>query len=99
MVFKLQKEKDLELAARIGQQLLEQNRNLEERVTVLEHENRESTETITQLKHDLLFKQQLLELYNDSCNSEESSKAGECHLDFFKRLCGESDCRDLFSYV
>ncbi|CAG7727502.1 unnamed protein product [Allacma fusca] len=72
-----EKEKDLELAARIGQQLLEQNGKLEDRVNVLEVENRETHEQLTQLKHDLFFKTQLLELYNnDCCNSEESSKAG-----------------------
>jgi len=70
-----EKEKDLELAARIGQQLLEQNRVLEERVAVLEVENKDNVETITQLKHDLHFKTQLLELYNDS-DSTENSKAG-----------------------
>jgi len=70
-----EKEKDLELAARIGQQLLEQNRVFEERVTCLENENKENQELITQLKHDVIFKTQLLELCND-CPSEESSKAG-----------------------
>ncbi|ODM92070.1 Trafficking kinesin-binding protein 1 [Orchesella cincta] len=70
-----EKEKDLELAARIGQQLLEQNRILEEKVAVLEAENKDNVESITQLKHDLQFKTQLLELYNES-DSTENSKAG-----------------------
>lgn len=72
----LQKEKDLELAARIGQQLLEQNRVLEERVAALEAENKDNVDSITQLKHDLHFKTQLLELYNDT-DSAENSKAGK----------------------
>jgi hypothetical protein len=72
----LQKEKDLELAARIGQQLLEQNQVLEEKLTCLQTENKENKETIFQLKHELAFKSQLLELYNDNCASEENSKAG-----------------------
>lgn len=70
-----QKEKDLELAARIGQQLLEQNRILEEKVAALEAENKDNVDSITQLKHDLQFKTQLLELYNES-DSTENSKAG-----------------------
>ncbi len=75
-VWKFQKEKDLELAARIGQQLLEQNQTLRERVTSLETENKESVETVTQLKYELTFKSQLLELYNDSTESAETSKVG-----------------------
>jgi len=71
----LQKEKDLELAARIGQQLLEQNQQLGEKVAALEQENKEVIENLTQLKHELNFKTQLLELYNDT-ESAETSKAG-----------------------
>jgi len=73
----IQKEKDLELAAKIGQQLLENNRCLEERLAVLETESKESTEQVTQLKHDLQIKTQLLHWYNESnVDSAESSKAG-----------------------
>lgn len=64
------------MAARIGQQLLEQNRVLEERVAALEAENKDNVDSITQLKHDLHFKTQLLELYNET-DSTESSKAGK----------------------
>ncbi|OXA61603.1 Trafficking kinesin-binding protein 1 [Folsomia candida] len=72
-----EKEKDLELAARIGQQLLEQNQSLREKVTSLETENKESVECITQLKYELNFKAQLLDtLYNDTTDSAETSKAG-----------------------
>ena len=65
----------MELAARIGQQLLEQNQSLRERVAALELENKENQENLAQLKYELNFKSQLLELYNDS-ESTEPSKAG-----------------------
>jgi hypothetical protein len=65
----------LELAARIGQQLLEQNQQLGNKVAALELENKEVTENLTQLKHELTFKSTLLELYNDT-ESAEASKAG-----------------------
>jgi len=67
----------LELAARIGQQLLEQNQVLEEKVAYLETENKENKESIFQLKHEIAFKSQLLELYDENCASEENSKAGK----------------------
>merc|ERR1711862_695122 len=44
-----EKENDLELAAKIGQELLERNRRLEERVNGLEIQLNSSTELITQL--------------------------------------------------
>ena len=48
-----EKEKDLELAAKIGQELLERNRFLDEKVTALEVQLTASTDLITQLRHDL----------------------------------------------
>lgn len=73
----------MELAARIGQQLLEQNQTLRDKVTALETENKESVETITQLKYELKFKAQLLEIYNDPSESAETSKAGKSVYIFF----------------
>ena len=48
-----EKEKDLELAAKIGQELLQRNKETEEKVSRLEHENQHANDTIIQLKHEL----------------------------------------------
>lgn len=73
-----QKERDLELAARIGQQLLEDNQVLRSKVTTLETDNKDSIEIITQLKYELNFKSQLLEIYNadNTTESADASKVG-----------------------
>ena len=60
-----EKENDLELAAKIGQELLERNRRLEERVNGLEIQLNSSTELITQLRHELAVKSDLLHVYTN----------------------------------
>lgn len=60
-----EKENDLELAAKIGQELLERNRRLEERVAGLETQLSSSTDLITQLRHDLTVKTDLLHVYTN----------------------------------
>lgn len=59
---RLQKEKDLELTARIGKELLAANGRLEARVTSLEGELRSARDNITQLRHDLSAKTDLLQV-------------------------------------
>ncbi|XP_063840224.1 trafficking kinesin-binding protein 1-like isoform X2 [Scylla paramamosain] len=66
-----EKEKDLELAAKIGQQLLNRNKALEERNTLLDAELSAATDTITQLRHDLQMKTDLLQIYTNDV--DESS--------------------------
>uniref|UniRef100_A0A8C9R3E4 Si:dkey-28e7.3 n=1 Tax=Scleropages formosus TaxID=113540 RepID=A0A8C9R3E4_SCLFO len=58
-----EKERDLELAARIGQSLLKQNRALAERNELLEEQLHISTEEIAQLRHELSMREDLLHLY------------------------------------
>jgi trafficking kinesin-binding protein 1 len=60
-----EKEKDLELAAKIGQELLERNRFLDDKVSHLETQVAQSTELITQLRHELHVKTDLLRAYSD----------------------------------
>lgn len=48
-----EKEKDLELAAKIGQELLERNKTIDERVASLENQLTAQNELITQLRHEL----------------------------------------------
>merc|ERR1712083_265826 len=75
-----EKENDLELAAKIGQELLERNQRLEERVSVLEFQLTSSTDLITQWKHDLTVKTDLLHVYtNDAI--EDSSPVESQHLE------------------
>lgn len=69
-----QKEKDLELAARIGQGLLSRNKALEDRLVAVEGELTTAHETVTQLRHDLLLKGELLQIYTNDL--DDSSPEG-----------------------
>ena len=69
-----EKEKDLELAAKIGQELLERNRILEEKVSHLETQVSFSTEALTQLRHELQVKTDLLRAFS---NDEAGTSGGE----------------------
>ena len=67
-----EKENDLELAAKIGQELLERNQRLEERVSGLEFQLISSTDLITQLRHDLTVKTDLLHVYTNDAIEDSS---------------------------
>ncbi|XP_029052654.2 trafficking kinesin-binding protein milt isoform X2 [Osmia bicornis bicornis] len=74
-----EKEKDLELTARIGKELLSHNQKLETTVTSLESELKEANERITQLTHELSKKTELIQiLTNDAeeTSSEASTPTG-----------------------
>lgn len=71
----LQKERDLELTARLGQQLLSQNALLESKIEQLEQELRETTEKSTQLYHDLQKKTEIIQILTN--DFEESPDDGE----------------------
>jgi len=58
-----EKEKDLELAAKIGQELLQRNKETDEKVNRLENDFSSATELITQLRHELQVKTDLLHVY------------------------------------
>ncbi|VDM92496.1 unnamed protein product [Litomosoides sigmodontis] len=62
----LQKEKDLELAAQIGQSLLEQNHELQTRNEFLEEALNASNDIVVQLRHDLQTRSSLLRFYIDN---------------------------------
>uniref|UniRef100_A0ABM5GRW6 Trafficking kinesin-binding protein 1 isoform X1 n=1 Tax=Pogona vitticeps TaxID=103695 RepID=A0ABM5GRW6_9SAUR len=68
-----EKEHDLELAARIGQSLLKQNRSLSERNELLEEQLELAKEEIAQLRHEIAMRDDLLHLYTNS--TEESEPA------------------------
>lgn len=63
-----QKEKDLELTARIGKELLTHNNKLEASVNSLEAELKAAKDEITQLAHDVIKKTELIQVPTHSNN-------------------------------
>ncbi|XP_063315319.1 trafficking kinesin-binding protein 1-like isoform X1 [Pelobates fuscus] len=61
-----EKERDLELAARIGQSLLKQNRELTKKNEFLEEELEAAKEEIFQLRHEVSMRENLIHLYTSS---------------------------------
>ncbi|XP_044302942.1 huntingtin-associated protein 1 [Varanus komodoensis] len=70
-----EKEHDLELAARIGQSLLKQNRSLSERNELLEEQLELAKEEIAQLRHEISMRDDLLHLYTNSTEESEPASA------------------------
>ncbi|XP_053217326.1 trafficking kinesin-binding protein 1-like [Podarcis raffonei] len=70
-----EKEHDLELAARIGQSLLKQNRSLSERNELLEEQLESAKEEIAQLRHEISMRDDLLHLYTNSTEESEPTSA------------------------
>merc|ERR1712223_898210 len=70
-----EKETDLELAAKIGQELLDRNRRLDDKICGLESSLQQSNDLITQLKHELNLKTDLLHAYTD--NEIEAAEESE----------------------
>ncbi|XP_051729294.1 trafficking kinesin-binding protein 1 isoform X3 [Ctenopharyngodon idella] len=69
-----EKERDLELAARIGQSLLKKNRVLSEQNEYLEEQVGTIREEVAQLHHELNLKDELLQFYTNAVEeSEEGS--------------------------
>uniref|UniRef100_A0A8C0TI76 Trafficking kinesin protein 1 n=1 Tax=Canis lupus familiaris TaxID=9615 RepID=A0A8C0TI76_CANLF len=70
------KERDLELAARIGQSLLKKNKTLTERNELLEEQVEHIREEVSQLRHELSMKDELLQFYTSA--AEESEPESVC---------------------
>uniref|UniRef100_A0A3B3DQF6 Trafficking protein, kinesin binding 1a n=1 Tax=Oryzias melastigma TaxID=30732 RepID=A0A3B3DQF6_ORYME len=66
-----EKERDLELAARIGQSLLKKNKGLSERNELLEEQVEQIREEVSQLRHDLSMKDELLQFYTNAAEESE----------------------------
>ncbi|XP_072317713.1 trafficking kinesin-binding protein 1 isoform X2 [Eucyclogobius newberryi] len=66
-----EKERDLELAARIGQSLLKKNKGLSERNELLEEQVEHIREEVSQLRHDLSMKDELLQFYTSAAEESE----------------------------
>ncbi|XP_024904728.1 trafficking kinesin-binding protein 1 isoform X2 [Pteropus alecto] len=71
-----EKERDLELAARIGQSLLKKNKTLTERNELLEEQVEHIREEVSQLRHELSMKDELLQFYTSA--AEESEPESTC---------------------
>ena len=80
-----EKENDLELAAKIGQELLERNKILEERVSGLEVQLISNTELITQLRHNLTTKTELLHAYSNDAIDDYSPLKSKVGLETLQR--------------
>ena len=61
-----EKERDLELAATIGKQLLEKDQQLEEKIEYLEEELVKTSEMVNQLRYEIQLKDNLLKSFIDS---------------------------------
>ncbi|KAL7977127.1 hypothetical protein Chor_009076, partial [Crotalus horridus] len=66
-----EKEHDLELAARIGQSLLKQNRSLSERNEFLDEQLELAKEEIAQLRHEISMRDDLLHMFTNSTEDSE----------------------------
>ncbi|VDP87049.1 unnamed protein product [Echinostoma caproni] len=59
-----EKQNDLELAAKIGKNLLDKNHELERRLSDAEKKLISTEDTISQLRHDLTIRDNLLQIYS-----------------------------------
>uniref|UniRef100_A0A4W4E3R3 Trafficking protein, kinesin binding 2 n=1 Tax=Electrophorus electricus TaxID=8005 RepID=A0A4W4E3R3_ELEEL len=71
-----ERDRDLELAARIGQSLLQRNRLLQEHNDSLEEQLAQALDQVHQLQHDLVKKEDLLRMVASA--SEESETDSSC---------------------
>uniref|UniRef100_A0A8B9JT28 Trafficking protein, kinesin binding 1a n=1 Tax=Astyanax mexicanus TaxID=7994 RepID=A0A8B9JT28_ASTMX len=87
-----EKERDLELAARIGQSLLKRNRVLTEQNEYLEEQVGTIREEVAQLHHELNLKDELLQFYTNAAEESEEEALSPSQI---YRIC--SVCSDLWS--
>nr|CAD7264909.1 unnamed protein product [Timema shepardi] len=90
---RISKEKDLELTARIGKELLAHNQKLETNVAALEAELKSVNERLTQLSHELIRKTELIQVLTndvDDSGSEAGTPTGlqGINLDLMHRRIG-----------
>ncbi|XP_056591004.1 trafficking kinesin-binding protein 1 isoform X2 [Triplophysa dalaica] len=70
-----EKERDLELAARIGQSLLNQNKELTERNKLLDEQLEIAQEEVAQLRHELSMRDDLLHFYASTEDLEHATES------------------------
>lgn len=74
----MQKEKDLELTARIGKELLTHNNKLEANVQSLEAELRAARDELTQLSHDVIKKAELIQVLTNEVDDSGGEDVFSC---------------------
>uniref|UniRef100_A0A3Q2XBM0 Trafficking kinesin protein 1 n=1 Tax=Haplochromis burtoni TaxID=8153 RepID=A0A3Q2XBM0_HAPBU len=80
-----EKERDLELAAKIGQSLLKKNRTLTEQKEYLEEQVGQITEEVAQLHHELNLKDELLQFYTNAAEEiEDESKVSHSETETYE---------------
>ncbi|XP_040289575.1 trafficking kinesin-binding protein 1 isoform X4 [Bufo bufo] len=90
-----EKERDLELAARIGQSLLKKNKTLTERNEYLEEQVGHIREEVSQLRHEISMKDELLQFYTNA--AEESEPESICSTPL-KRNESSSSVQNYFHF-
>ncbi|KAI4888060.1 hypothetical protein NFI96_019629 [Prochilodus magdalenae] len=83
-----EKERDLELAARIGQSLLKRNRALSEQNEYLEEQVGTIREEVAQLHHELNLKDELLQFYTNTTEESEEETASPSSSGQRSRVAG-----------
>lgn len=89
-----EKEKDLELTARIGKELLQNNNKLENTVASLEIDLKSAHEKITQLSHEVQKKTELIQILTNDMDESclETGASGRINLELMqKRICKSHD--------
>ncbi|XP_078323513.1 trafficking kinesin-binding protein 1-like isoform X5 [Crassostrea virginica] len=83
-----EKERDLELAAKIGQTLLTKNQELSEKNDVLEEQLNLLSEKVNQIKHELSLKDGLLQAFSDNVDLSPSDESSSGSTDCLQHLGG-----------
>ncbi|XP_044264458.1 trafficking kinesin-binding protein milt isoform X1 [Tribolium madens] len=86
-----EKEKDLELTARIGKELLQANSKLENTIASLETDLKSALEKITQLSHEVQKKTELIQILTNDMDESifENGTSGRINLELMqKRMAG-----------
>uniref|UniRef100_A0A8C1WC72 Si:dkey-28e7.3 n=1 Tax=Cyprinus carpio TaxID=7962 RepID=A0A8C1WC72_CYPCA len=91
-----EKERDLELAARIGQSLLKQNKALTERNKLLDEQLEITKEEVSILRHELSMRDDLLHFY---ASTEDIEHASETLLLSSFRLIQSDSSSSLSNYI
>ncbi|XP_078715581.1 trafficking kinesin-binding protein 1 isoform X1 [Lampetra fluviatilis] len=82
-----EKERDVELAARIGQSLLQKIKVLTDRNETLEEQIGHATEEAAQLRHDLAMKEELLQIYTGSSDENDNAPKSSSPLPAVSSPC------------
>lgn len=75
------KEKDLEMTARIGQSLLQRNKQLMMKIEAMEDYLSQTNENAAQLEHDLQIKSKLVQMYSQDVETASSIHSNESKED------------------